>query len=878
MKSMTISKKQKKVFINQVNRRFTHIPLAILCLSVIVLACGCPGQIASRDTVAGETFLVPHGNVILALYDGTEKQTAKDNEIKSYLERGLEKNGFKIVYHDASVGVPSDRISSNARGIISWFGDSKMKDADRYCSWLADQIDKGKKVIIFGNFGAYQDFKTEAWVEMNRLNEVFGRLGVNYKANWTSDGTLLEVVSKDPEIVEQKSPVDLMEAGHYYLFSKADGLAESFLTVRRKDAPASDSLIIFAHSNGGMALSKYILVTDRDTGINEPNINLSLFMDKCFESGSVNENQKVLVVWDQTGDKDKGYIENLVSALKYAKIDFDIIRMTDLDKILYFDVKRYNSIALLTELLWQVERPSTIELIEEYVKKGGGLLVAYRCENKKLNKLFGIEKTNDFYKEDLTGLKIVERFFPGSDLISYPEDDFFVSSLDVELTDDAKVIARAITTDEKYPGGVPLAWIKKYGSGQVVYWNSDSMRQRRLQGILLQSLLLAQGTGVYSLANIENIHMDDSPQPMYNVFKEPIKSAYNLTDTQFYMNVWWKDMVDIAKEYDIKFTFYAIFDYSGRRKRPFSNHEFKYGADNAFGRLVGRIIDQNYELGLHGYNHQPLILKSRYDAGWQNRRDIEAALYEGRQLWEKEMPDVELPFSYVAPMNVTGPSGKKALHKVFPEIKVISQVFSEPEPGYRQQDFGPDKDVPELFDIPRVTSGHKLDQDNMNKLLNLVNTFGVWTHFFHPDDVFGDQALGTETETLREMGNWKDMVASTKEMFSFVRKNFPWLRNMTTKDAYYEFIRYFDRRVKVAIKTDVVEVEFTSGTTDEKYFCLRIDENKRIEKIENCEIVHSYKDINMFVLMTEGAKARIMLADKKAPVEKVNVPKTIEKQ
>ena len=832
----------------------------ILSIFSIIILSGC-GQ--KPQTIFVHNFLKPPGNVIVALFDSSEKRTTENNEIKKFLEKNLEILGFKVRYHDINRGLPSGRLMRNARGIVTWFKDSSMRKAESYCAWLAKQIESGKDVIIFDNFGAYQDSKTKKWTPMRAVNSVFRQLGVQYRAQWTSDSELLQVAHKDSEVVEKKVPIDLSKKGYYYLFEKVDDNLRPYLTIHRKDLEQSESCIIFSHPNGGMALSRYIVTVDKSTGKEIPNIAFSRFLKESLFPGA-DRTQIVLIIWDEDKDCNEDYIKNLIKTLEYAKIEFDIIRFNNLKKLLMGDLQKYSTLALYTDNLWTIKDKKTLDAIKGYVDAGGGILVAYRCINKSLLDVFGVKEVYEFYDKSLEGLDVTASFFPGSEHLFYLGAALEHHALNVDLKKDADVLAVALEKNSKYPQGIPIAWLNKYGKGRVVFWNSNCMSIVTLRGLLLQSLLLTQPVSVFSLAGIENIHIDDFPRPSYNTHQEPVKDNYGMTDTEFYLNIWWKDILDLARKYNVKYTCYAIFNYDEKTTPPFKSREFEYGKNNAFIEFTKRIINNNFEIGLHGYNHQSLTLKPIDYTGWRKKKYMVQALKQAKKLWQEIFPETEMPFSYVAPMNVIEPTGKKVLHDVFPTIKVVSKLLAEKDDAVRSQEFGSDPDVPHFFNIPRVSAGYMFDQTTKNNLINAINTFGIWTHFIHPDDVFGRYALGSEgtseyQEETIDARNWKMLLTSAHSMFNFIRESYPWLRDMSTRDTYYELVKYFNRRSKTEIKKNIVTVSFPSGTSDKKYFGLKINDKRNISKTENCTLIHSYPDLNTHIFETESSRVKIEL-------------------
>ena len=813
---------------------------------------------SSRLTLDGR-WLHPQGRSIIALYDGSEKTSEKDNDIKRTLEKTFQDQGFRLVFHDINRGLPAPWLLGNARGIVTWYRDGKMKNAANYCKWLAMEIKNGKKVIIMDNFGAYQDSKTDKWVDLHTVNEVFNSLGVTYKAQWTGDAEKLELASQDNTMVGTTAPIDFTRISHYYLFSKISSSVKDYLTVKRKDLENSESSVIFSHPNGGMAFSRYFMTMEPLSKKEVPNIDLPRFIADCLEDDRSFDIQKALIVWDRETDLGTEYLKNIVWTLEYAKIDYAILELKDLQKLMASDLKPFTTMILCTKHLSGIKDPYSIQMIKDHVGAGGGLLVVRCAASSELNEVLGIKSQGPKAKLTQEGMKLTEPFFPGAEAILYARGKLNSAMQDITLSEKAHVLARSLRPDKDYPEGVPIAWLNLYGKGRAVCWSSDFLQYKHLRGILLQTLLLTQPVSAYSLANIENISIDDCPQPLYNDYKEPIGSTMKLTDTEFCLNVWWNDMRHLSQTYGIQYSFYTIFDYGARMAPPFDSKHFYQGKDGASLELARRVLVNNFELGFHGYNHEQLVLKSWTKPGWRDRQTMKQALLAARALWERLFPETERPWSYVAPMDLIDKAGKQTLHEVFPSIRVISTVTGMHNNGSNEREFGQDPDVPEFFDMPRVSAGYLFTQPVKNDLINYIALFGVWTHFVHPDDIFGRYAQTVDEMEGEKPSDWPTLFGSAESMFSFVHSTYPWLRNMSTKDASIEFERYFDDRRTVKIEKDAVVIGFTSGSRSNKYFCVKINDGARIVDAENCRLVQEYKEANLYIYRTKSSNAIIKL-------------------
>lgn len=111
---------------------------------------------------------------------------------------------------------------------------------------------------------------------------------------------------------------------------------------------------------------------------------------------------------------------------------------------------------------------------------------------------------------------------------------------------------------------------------------------------------------VYPVLNGSVFYLDDFPSPVPSGDGTYIKRDYGLSIKEFYTNIWWPDMLDMAEEHGVKYTGVIIDNYeddvSGDVVEQEDVQRFQY-----FGNML---LHQGGELGYHGYNHQPLSLSN----------------------------------------------------------------------------------------------------------------------------------------------------------------------------------------------------------------------------------------------------------------------------
>jgi hypothetical protein len=303
---------------------------------------------------------------------------------------------------------------------------------------------------------------------------------------------------------------------------------------------------------------------------------------------------------------------------------------------------------------------------------------------------------------------------------------------------------------------------------------------------------------------------------------------------EFIRQVWWPGMIRIAERHDLKYTCMYIKGYDDQIQGPFDDsaaigiandeeshmnrREQRYGGasqaaspDNANtaeakiitrkerhpGRRViadsqnadksnligfGREIMKNgSEVGLHGYNHQPLVFEpyTGFDAElgykiWASEDDSAQALNNIRDHFAQVFADYKM-MSYVPPSNILSDQGRKVLKSVFPEMRVISGVYYESNDSENiyMQEFTKGRDG--VYDIPRVSDGYYINNAIHWDILNTMNSLGVFSHFTHPDNAFYEDAI-------IEMG-WKKVFRQFEDYMKNFKHSFGWLRSVTTTQA-----------------------------------------------------------------------------------------------
>ncbi len=464
----------------------------------------------------------------------------------------------------------------------------------------------------------------------------------------------------------------------------------------------------------------------------------------------------------------------------------------------------------------------------DFVHDGGAawfpLVLETNVYSSAISQIIGIDDLSpDYYT--------VNSIYPREDFMigggrAFTVSDPFESSWTVVLSDDAKVYANA-----EGPDGVPLVWKKEYGSGVFVVDNIG-IYDKAMRGFYAASYSLLSDVCVYPVINASTFYLDDFPSQIPSGNSEYIVRDYHTTIRDFYINIWWPDMMNFADEYGLKYTGLAIESYDNHVDGT-ADATPDTGTFLNFGNMLLR---KGGELGYHGYNHQPLVLsnkdyKGHYDyRTWQSEAAMKSAFDELIELCDTLFPDAAFSL-YVPPSNLLSDEGRAFLIKEYPHIKTISGIYfgdiadAELDFGCTQE-FSVDENG--VVDQPRVISGFILDDFQNMAAISELNLHFINSHFTHPDDAL-------DPERGAELG-WSEMKRRFDGYLSWLYSSAPGLRNLTGTEASAAVQRF----AAAAPKTEYTDssVKITIGNfCDEAQFIVRFNE-KLPDNVTGGELTH----------------------------------------
>jgi len=204
-------------------------------------------------------------------------------------------------------------------------------------------------------------------------------------------------------------------------------------------------------------------------------------------------------------------------------------------------------------------------------------------------------------------------------------------------------------------------------------------------------------------------------------------------------------------------------------------------------------------------------------------------------------------------MNVIDDEGIKALINVFPSLKVISTLFVKEESSYEtEMDFGLLEGT-NILKLPRSTSGYFFNDEFFFDFNNGLWSYGAWTHFIHLDDSYDNN---------RNKGiPWQNLIKEFQFQIDYIKKNYPFLRFYTARDAYYILLDYEMSDYKFFHDKNKKEIDIkisSIGSKNEKYILIRLPENSILKKIENGKLVYIFPEKDFIIIKTIDYITRII--------------------
>lgn len=518
---------------------------------------------------------------------------------------------------------------------------------------------------------------------------------------------------------------------------------------------------------------------------------------------------RALVLYSPGREDSAGCEKNVSIALEHLRIRGTSLDLARAQTVSYAD---YDMI-ILASAYWEEELSEAGRLMS-YVEDGGLLLFATVPESLGAQfdtayRRMGIVDFGDYLNYDT--ITFEQELLPGLSGRTFSGETFSDVALSVTLEDSACVYAWAETPDGRR---TPLIWSYDCGRGRVSVFNSTSGRGDFWRGIVAGCVNTLSDTFMYPVINALCLFIDDFPSPQYESESDVVRDEYNRSAKEFYRDIWWPDMLQIAKAYGDVYTGLFVATYNDLTD-PDAMTYTESSTELYFGNSL---LKNGYEMGAHGYNHQPLTLAGGTPADmnyrpWADVKDMTASLTTLGDITAELFPAVTLR-CYVPPSNYLSREGRRAVVQALPDLEVISGIYTneEEEGEVYVQDFTVSEDG--IAEFPRVTAGMDPDDYEQMSALSALGLYGAFSHFIHPDDVFDPDRSGGKT--------WEELYRSYCSWMGDIHASYPWLRALSATEA-ADALRIYDAAEPHLVYTDTEIRGSVENCLGEVCFYLKTD-------------------------------------------------------
>ncbi|KLO23335.1 hypothetical protein X275_03215 [Marinitoga sp. 1197] len=677
-------------------------------------------------------------------------------------------------------------------GIISWYYSPELKDSHLYLRQLSTFVENGGFFFFFNNLGVTSDIR--------EINNLLNKIGIHYMYGYKELKDYKITYKKEyflsPPATSNKQPVE-----KYVVFGNNVILSYKY---ENNFYP-----MIILSKNGGGAIFNSFINKHGDIILDIKKIILELINQK------VGKENKILII--KTKFDSAEYLSSqkeLKKIFTYAKLNYEFINVEDFYNLSFIDLLPYKYI------IWNTNAEYIeTNTIKRFINNGGSFIFSTSLNNTPWK--------NEIIEDNTNISKIIfsKKLFPigneknGDSILKR----YFSITFNIKFDKNKNILAYLSDDNNKK---IPIIWYEKHNNGYIGYIY-PSIILKSTRGLILQTILEMQDVSIAGLLNSYIFYIDDFPLPSYNITKNI--DGKKITDDEYYYNVWWPSIKKFSEKFNIKYTFVTPLSYNGASTPPFEFTEFFISKSNSPYKTLKEIDKSEFELGLHGYNHNSLTKEK-----WDNPENIVLSLDAAKNFLSKVLNHPIVISSYVAPNNLIDSYGANYLLKALPTIKTIGT-------SYESNDEFSEYKITNNFVviIPRSTYGYY----PLNRLyLTTINTlanFGTFQHFIHPDDVFAKDR-NPENKT------WNEMYHNLETFYTTIKTKFPWLRNQTASEAYPYFFDYLSQDVKYYWKGKSLDVIIPDSSLFPKYFMIK--SKKIIRKISGGKIIHYYRENNLYII------------------------------
>ena len=377
------------------------------------------------------------------------------------------------------------------------------------------------------------------------------------------------------------------------------------------------------------------------------------------------------------------------------------------------------------------------EALSAWVAGGGQLMLAGGLDSAALpeawENLLGLAHQAEYPPLQVESMRLQSSLLAGGQGMEFSDEVILCQMSQVQLRPEA--LAHITTADE---AASPLLWELPFGRGTVLVCGVDLMDSKASRGLICSCIARLQDVTVWPVINAAVYCIDDFPSAAPAGYDRNVREQFGCTVADFYNNIWWPAIRRIGRQYRLPYSCFLIQCYDADTDGPFDN-DSHWKSAAYFARLI---LEDGGEIGIHGYNHQPLVLQGyTYDEKnsgylpWPSNFRMVESIRALTEYAARLSPDIRLQ-AYVAPSNVLDENGLAVLTEHFEDLRIFAGVYIG-TPDQMVQEFAVLEDG--VVTVPRLTADMQMEDSEWWMQLNALNFHFAESNYIHPDDILDEE-------------------------------------------------------------------------------------------------------------------------------------------
>jgi tetratricopeptide (TPR) repeat protein len=227
---------------------------------------------------------IPAGPVsrkVLALYKKSEGEAPDKNRVHMWAEIVLNHLGLAVEYRAAEDPLPDEAEMATYRGIITWFHNDRMPNAEQFVRWLAEQPYKGRPLVALERFGCTADERDGKPVPAGSMERLYRAMGIRFAGGSTENPIQIEVVNVDAPVAEFERKV-AYETDYFVELQSVNEANAVHLKLKRKDRENSFCDAVISGPGGAFVLATYAMHEDPERFQRQWRVNPFALFEKAF--------------------------------------------------------------------------------------------------------------------------------------------------------------------------------------------------------------------------------------------------------------------------------------------------------------------------------------------------------------------------------------------------------------------------------------------------------------------------------------------------------------------------------------------------------------------------------------------------------------------